>query len=83
MKKVYLIRTLCILAAVLLLAGVVAVLTPIFQPKYLSQSPEGSLTEEYYASVKETRHDVLFIGDCEVYESFVPAVLWEEFRLSA
>lgn len=83
MKKVYLIRTLCILAAVLLLAGVVAVLTPIFQPKYLTQSPEGSLTEEYYASVKETRHDVLFIGDCEVYESFVPAILWEEYGISS
>ena len=83
MKKTYLLRTLCILSAVLLFVGAVAVLTPILQPKYVSKSPEGSLTEEYYASVKETYHDVLFIGDCEVYESFVPAILWEEYGISS
>ncbi len=83
MKKIHIIRTLCVFAAVLFLVGTVAVLTPILQPKYLSLSPEGSLTEEYYASVKETPHDVLFIGDCEVYESFVPAILWEEYGISS
>ncbi len=83
MKKVYLVRALSVTLAVLLLAGLVAVLTPILQPKYLSLSPEGSLTEEYYDSVKETPHDVLFIGDCEVYEGFVPAVLWREYGISS
>ncbi len=82
-KHPELLRTLCILVAVLLLVGAVAVLTPILQPKYLTLSPEGSLTEEYYDSVKETPHDVLFIGDCEVYESFIPAVLWEEYGISS
>ncbi len=83
MKKIHIIRTLCITLAVLLVTGVVALLTPILQPKYLTLSPEGSLTEEYYASVAETKHDVLFIGDCEVYESFVPAILWEEYGISS
>ncbi len=83
MKKIHIIRTLCITLAVLFVAGVVAFLTPILQPKYLTLSPEGSLTEEYYASVAETQHDVLFIGDCEVYESFVPAVLWKEYGISS
>ena len=83
MKKTYVTRTLCILVAVLLLVGAVAVLTPILQPKYISRSPEGSLTEEYYASARETNHDLLFIGDCEVYESFVPAILWEEYGISS
>ncbi len=83
MKKLYVLRTLCILVAILLLVGIVAVLTPILEPKYISLSPEGSLTEEYYDSVAETPHDVLFIGDCEVYESFVPAVLWEEYGISS
>ena len=41
------------------------------------------MTAEYYDAVKETKHDVLFIGDCEVYESFVPAVLWEEYGISS
>lgn len=72
-----LILPLCLAAALLLCA------TPILQPKYLTMSLEGSLTEEYYDSVKETKHDVLFIGDCEVYESFVPAVLWEEYGISS
>ncbi len=83
MKKTYLIRTLCVLCAVLAVVGVSAVLTPILQPKYITLSPEGSLTEEYYTSVAETPHDVLFIGDCEVYESFVPAVLWAEYGISS
>ncbi len=83
MKKNHLIRILCVVLGVLFLVGAVALLTPILQPKYLSLSPEGSLTEEYYVSVKETPHDVLFVGDCEVYESFVPAVLWEEYGISS
>ncbi len=82
-KHPRLLRVLCIVAAVLILVGFVAILTPILQPKYLTLSPEGSLTEEYYDSVKETPHDVLFVGDCEVYESFVPAVLWEEYGISS
>ena len=52
-------------------------------PKYLTVSKEGSLTEEYYGAVAETSHDVLFVGDCEIFESFVPAVLWEEYGISA
>ncbi len=83
MKKTYIARTLCILVATLVIGGVIALLTPILQPKYLTLSPEGSLTEEYYASVEKTKHDVLFVGDCEVYESFVPAVLWQEYGISS
>ncbi len=83
MKKIYLIRTLAVMTAIVTVVGVMAVLTPILQPKYLSLSPEGSLTEEYYDAVRETSHDVLFIGDCEVYESFVPAILWEEYGISS
>ena len=82
-KRTRWIRALCITLAVLLLAAAVAVMTPILTPKYLTQSKEGSFTAEYYASVAETTHDVLFIGDCEVFESFVPAILWEEYGITA
>jgi hypothetical protein len=51
--------------------------------KYLTVSKEGSLTEEYYDAVAETNHDVIFIGDCEIFESFVPAILWEEYGISS
>lgn len=76
-------RALCIVIAVLLLAAIPVALGPVVEPKYLTASKEGSLTEEYYVSVAETNHDVLFIGDCEVFESFIPAILWEEYGISS
>ena len=82
-KKTLWLRALCIVIALAILAAIPAVLTPILMPKYLTVSKEGSLTEEYYASVAETDHDVIFIGDCEIFESFVPAILWEEYGISA
>ena len=82
-KRTVLIRLLCVVLALLILASVPLLLAPVFRPKYLSVSREGSLTEEYYAAVAETNHDVIFIGDCEIYESFVPAVLWEEYGISS
>lgn len=82
-RRLYLIRTLCIVLAVILVVAVVAVMTPILVPKYVTSFPEGSLTEEYYDAAAEVKHDVLFVGDCEIYESFVPAVLWEEYGISS
>ena len=82
-RRRILLRVLCITLALILLAAIPLALTPLLMPKYLTTSREGSLTEEYYASVAETGHDVLFIGDCEIYESFVPAVLWEEYGISS
>ena len=82
-RKIRALRVLCILLALCVLGAIPAILTPILMPKYVTASPEGSLTEEYYAAVAETNHDVLFIGDCEIYESFVPAVLWEEYGISS
>ena len=82
-KKTLWLRALCIVIALAILTAIPAVLTPILMPKYLTQSKEGSLTEEYYASVAETDHDVLFVGDCEIFESFVPAILWEEYGISS
>ena len=82
-KKILWLRALCVVLALVILAAIPAVLTPILMPKYLTTSKEGSLTEEYYASVAKTNHDVLFVGDCEIFESFVPAILWEEYGISS
>ena len=81
--KTLLVRTACVVLAVLLFLSLPVVLSPVFEPKYLTQSREGSLTEEYYRSVAETNHDVIFIGDCEVFESFIPAILWEEYGITS
>ncbi len=60
---------------------VFAVLQQLLMPKYHSASREGNLIAEYYQETRE--HDVLFIGDCEVYGNFSPAVLWEEYGLTS
>ena len=64
----------------LVLAGVLIWgLGRLVTPKYASgQTLEGSMVENWYAHAGEG-HQVLFIGDCEVYESFSPVTLFNEF----
>lgn len=50
-------------------------------PKYMTRTPEGALTGEYYAEAGY--QDVIFIGDCEVYENFSPVTLWQEYGISS
>lgn len=66
--------------AVLVIVLVLGLLQALVTPKYI-ENPEGLLTGEYYSEAGE--HDVIFVGDCEVYESFVPAVLWEKYGISS
>lgn len=82
-NKIILRRVLCVALAVLLLLSFLIAAGYVLRPKYRSQSPEGSLTAEYYSDVAEVGHDLLFIGDCEVYESFIPALLWQEYGISS
>ena len=62
-------------AVVLIFAAILFCAGRLVVPKYVASGEEGNLIAEYYRS--EENHDVLFVGDCEVYESFVPAVLWQ------
>lgn len=48
-------------------------------PKYMTENPEGALIGEYYENAGN--NDVIFIGDCEVYENFSPITLWEEYGI--
>jgi len=50
-------------------------------PKYISTIQEGSLVEEYY--LEDSNHDVLFIGDCEVFSNVSPITLWERYGISS
>ena len=50
-------------------------------PKYVSELPEGALIREYY--MDKGGHDIIFLGDCEVYSSYDPAILEEEFGLTS
>ena len=64
-------------AFILLMIILIAMLTPLLMPK----SAEDRLTGEYYAQAGG--NDVIFLGDCEVYETFVPAILWEEYGITS
>ncbi|MDF2539731.1 MAG: putative rane protein [Herbinix sp.] len=77
MKKKILINIAAVCFAVLILF----LLQELFMPKYVSEIREGSLIEEYYDDEKD--NDVIFIGDCEVYENFSPITLWEKYGITS
>ncbi len=70
-----------ILAAILVTVAVFAFLQRLLEPKYYDGIIEGAFVAEYYREEKD--HDVIFVGDCEVYENFSPAVLWREFGINS
>jgi len=69
------------LIAACLVIATLFLLQRLVTPKYVSGIVEGSLIEAYYA--EKTPHDVVFIGDCEVYESFSPVTLWNEYGITS
>ena len=70
-----------IVLTTIFVVGTLYLLQCLLVPKYASSVVEGNLIAEYYQ--EEMDHDVLFIGDCEVYENFVPARLWEEYGINS
>lgn len=66
-----------IVSAILILLLVQALLVP----KYTGVTQEGALVREYYDNAGG--NDVVFIGDCEVYENFSPITLWEEYGITS
>ena len=76
MKK----RIFVAVAALLVICLLLTLLQALVVPKY-TDNKEGALIPEYYGEAGG--HDLIFIGDCEIYESFVPAVLWEKYGISS
>lgn len=70
-----------ILAIILIPTACLYFLQLLFMPKYVSDINEGSMIEEYYKSSKN--HDVLILGDCEVYENISPVTMWEEYGITS
>ena len=77
-KKKYIVRAVC---SVIFILATLFLLQRLLVPKYVSNVVEGSLIAEYYREDKN--HDVIFIGDCEVYENFSPKVLWEDYGINS
>ncbi|MBO5031014.1 MAG: SGNH/GDSL hydrolase family protein [Lachnospiraceae bacterium] len=65
-----------------IVVGVLCLLQRLLVPKYVDGIVEGAFVAEYYQE-KNKEFDVVFIGDCEVYENFSPVTLWEEYGINS
>lgn len=74
-------KTVRVILTAAMIAGSLFLLQRLLVPKYVSDVVEGGLIAEYYGEEKD--HDVVFIGDCEVYENFSPKVLWEDYGINS
>jgi hypothetical protein len=77
MKKKILIH----IAVVFVIVVVLLLLQRLLMPKYMSSIHEGNMIEEYYDEAKN--HDVIFIGDCEVFSNISPITLWEKYGITS
>ncbi len=73
--------TLAIAITAMSILTILFLLQCLLMPKYMTEIKEGSLIEEYYK--EETKHDVIFVGDCEVYENISPITLWEKHGITS
>ncbi|MBO4769913.1 MAG: SGNH/GDSL hydrolase family protein [Clostridia bacterium] len=60
---------------------ILCLLTRLVSPKYSEHLVEGSMTSQYYSEDRE--HDLIIIGDCEVYANISPMILWEQYGITA
>ena len=77
MKK----KVLLLTAALVVSALVLGLLQALLVPKHMGNTKEGSLIAEYYQNAGN--NEVVFIGDCEVYENFSPITFWEEYGITS
>ncbi|MCR5829085.1 MAG: hypothetical protein K6F93_01895 [Lachnospiraceae bacterium] len=79
-KKETIVRIVKLVSALCAAVIVFAALQRLVTPKYTEgDMAEGGLIASYYDSEKD--HDVIFLGDCEVYENFAPGVIEKESGL--
>ena len=60
---------------------VLSAVTILLQPKYMTDLVEGSMLSQYYRESGD--HDVIFVGDCEVYANFTPMEMYREQGITA
>lgn len=76
MKKQTLKNLLGITAVLIVFALALTLATMLLQPKYMTDLEEGSFISQYYREAGD--HDVIFIGDCEVYANFSPLEMFRQ-----
>ena len=67
--------------AVLLTFTALWLLQRLLVPKYQTGIVEGSMVEEYYRD--KSNHEVLMVGDCEVYENISTIRMWEQYGITS
>ena len=67
--------------AIILVIITLFALQRLFMPKYMSDIYEGAMVEEYYDD--SSNHNVIFVGDCEIYENISPVTLWEKYGITS
>ena len=80
-KRKLLKNVLSVIAVLLVFAVAVGLVSRLLQPKYMTDLVEGSFTSQYYKEAGG--HDVIFIGDCEVYSNFSPMELYRQQGITA
>lgn len=76
-KKKILVGVVSVVLVIIIFAG----LSRLVMPKYADGILEGAFIREYYDET--TPHDVIFVGDCEVYENFSPVALWRDYGITS
>ena len=71
-----------VILILLFLTGGFFAVQHLLVPKYSIELPEGGMVREYYKDARKD-FDVIFVGDCEVYEDYSPMVLWEDYGISS
>lgn len=79
MKKIK--KSTVFVASGLVVVLLFAALQRLVVPKYAGDIPEGNFTAEYYEET--AKHDVIMIGDCEVYENLNPMYLWKNYGITS
>ena len=81
MKKETLKNLLSCLAVLLVFCLLLSLVTMLLQPKYMTDLEEGSFISQYYREAGD--HDVVFIGDCEVYANFSPLEMFRQAGITS
>lgn len=72
---------LSVIAVLLVFAAIFCLVSQLLTPKYMTDLVEGSMTSQYYR--ESGGHDVIFIGDCEVYANYSPMEMYRSHGITA
>lgn len=81
MQKKNLKTILSVTAVLLAFAAVFCLVSRLLAPKYMTDLVEGSMLSQYYGEAGG--HDVIFVGDCEVYANYTPMEMWRSNGITA